>query len=96
MRDIEPKKDTYAEGPSLATKQSKPRYPTMRLPLDAIPEAKKWDVVKEGESKGKEYTIELRVRMIGLSQGRFDQSAEFELRGIECGEMEGKGENEGG
>lgn len=91
MRDIEPKKDKYAEGPSLAVKESKPSYPTMRLPLEAIPEAKKWEVVKEGEGKGPEYTIELRVRMIGLSQGRFDQSAEFELRGIGCEEMEEKG-----
>lgn len=55
----------------------------MRLELEAIPEAKKWEVVKEGEDKGKEYVISLRVRMIGLSQGRFDHSAEFELRGID-------------
>lgn len=90
MKDIEPKKDKYAEGPSLATKESKPRYPTMRLDLDTIPEAKKWEVVKEGEEKGKEYEIKVRVRMIGLSQGRFDHSAEFELRGIETGEGEKK------
>ena len=68
---------------TMKEKKSKPRYPIMRLDLETIPEAKKWDVVKEGEEKGKEYVISLRVRMVGLSQGRYDQSAEFELRGID-------------
>jgi len=85
MRKVEPKKDDYAiggDGPLKAGK-SKPRYPVVRLSLDALPEAKKWEVVKEGEDGGPYYIIEMRVRMVSLSQGRFDQSAEFELRGIE-------------
>lgn len=85
MRKVEPKKDDYmlgGDGPMKPAK-SKPRYPVVRLSLDALPEAKKWEVVKEGEDGGPFYIIEMRVRMVSLSQGRFDQSAEFELRGIE-------------
>lgn len=90
MRKVEPKKDDYmlgGDGP-LKPAKSKPRYPTMRLPLDVIPEAKKWEVVKEGESGGPMYEITLQVRQIGLSQGRFDQNAEFEIRGIDTEEAE--------
>jgi len=100
MRDVKPIKDKYAEGPSLAVKESKPRYPTFRLPLDVIPEAKKWEVAKEGEDSGAAYVIEMKVRMIGLSQGRYDQSAEFEIRGIDTEDAsdedsEDAGEGEG-
>lgn len=89
MRKIKPKIDEYMEPSSvgLSKKKAKPHYPTIRLPLEHIPEAKDWEVSKEGEDKGKEYTLELKVRMVGLSQSRFDNTAEFEIREMGCEEM---------
>ena len=78
------------DGPTLKPKKEKPRYPTMTLPLDTIPEAKKWDVVKEGDNSGPYYEIRLKVRQIGLSDARFSKNAEFELRGIETSEYKEK------
>lgn len=95
MRAIKPKVDEYASGPMMsAKKKERPRYPMIRLPLEVIPEAKKWKVVEEGTDKGPSYTITLKVRQIGLSDARFDKSAEFELRGIETGEYDSKEEKE--
>lgn len=75
MRNVKPKQDEYTVGPSLKTKKSPPRYPTVRLDLDTVPEAKDWKV-------GKTYGLEMVVKMVGLSQSRFDNSAEFEIRKI--------------
>lgn len=64
-------------GPSkMKEGESKPIYPTFRLELQHIPEAKKWEI-------GKEYMIEMKVKMVGISQSRYDNSAEFEVREIE-------------
>lgn len=75
MRNVKPMKDKYAEGPGLAVKESKPRYPTIRFDLDTLPEAKDWKV-------GETYGLEMVVKMVGISQSRFDNSAEFEVRKI--------------
>lgn len=64
--------------------ESKPRYPTIRMDLDTIPEAKDWKVSEAGSDKGNEYEITMKVKMIGLSQSRFDSNAEFEVREIEA------------
>lgn len=90
MTKIKPKVDDYMESGigAMKPKKSPPRYPTLRLDLETIPEAKKWEVSKAGSNEGPEYTIELKVKMIGLSQSRFDNSAEFEIREIETGEAD--------
>lgn len=75
MRKVEPKTDEYAEGPSLAVKKSEPRYPTIRLDLETLPEAKDWKV-------GQTYRVEMEIKMVGISQSRYDNSAEFEIRQI--------------
>lgn len=92
MRKIKPKVDSYMEGSisNMKPKKSSPRYPTMRLDLEVVPEAKKWDVAKAGSTDGPEYEITLKVKMIGISQSRFDNSVEFELREIDTGESEEK------
>ena len=80
------------DGPSLASgkpKKMPPNYPKMHLDLDVIPEAKKWEVADAGTDKGPSYTITLMVKMVGLSQSRFDKSAEFEIRGIEIDDADG-------
>ena len=78
MRNIKPKTDKYMKGgmgPMLKEEKSKPIYPTFRVDLEHLPEAKKWDL-------GKQYGLEMQVKLIGLSQSRFDNSAEFEIRKI--------------
>lgn len=67
-----------SSGPSkLSEAKSKPIYPTVRLDLEHLPEAKDWKI-------GKTYRIEMMVKMIGISQSRFDNSSEFEIRNIEA------------
>lgn len=81
MRKVKPKVDDYSSGPMLKPTKSKPRYPTVRMDLDTIPEAKEWKV-------GKTYEVGLKLKMVGISQSRFDNSAEFEIRGIEPDDTE--------
>lgn len=81
MRKITPKQDEYmmSEGPSISMKKKKaePIYPKIRIDLEHIPEAKKWDI-------GKEYKVELKLKMVGLSISRYDNTAEFEIRELGC------------
>lgn len=60
----------------MATKESEPRYPSIRIDLQHIPEAKKWKV-------GETYKVSMMLKMTGISQSRFDNSAEFEIHEIE-------------
>lgn len=62
--------------------KSEPVYPRFRIDLEHLPEAKKWRV-------GEEYEISMRVKMMGLSISRFDNSVEFDIKEIETGEVEG-------
>lgn len=71
MRKIKPKTDSMMIN-AVKPQKSKPVYPTFRIDLEHIPEAKKW---KLGES----YNIEITGKMVSLSQSRFDNSAEFEI-----------------
>lgn len=61
--------------------KSKPIYPTFRMDLEFLPEAKDWKV-------GQSYEITMNVKMIGLSQSRYDNSAEFEIREVETADAE--------
>ena len=89
MRKITPKTDKYMIGGDMPSKkgESKPIYPTIRIDLEHLPEAKKWEV-------GKSYNLELSLKMVGLSQSRYDNSAEFEIHEIEPEEVEDKEEDE--
>lgn len=80
MRDVKPKQDeelTVSSGPGKPLKKQKPEpiYPRVRIELDTLPEAKKWEV-------GDLYEIRMQVRMVGLSISRYDNSADFEIRKI--------------
>jgi hypothetical protein len=87
MRNVKPKTDKYMSPSSVGLKkaESKPVYPTVRFDLDTIPEAKDWKV-------GSTYRIEMEVKMVGLSQSRYDNSAEFEVRKIEADDETGDDE----
>lgn len=76
MKKIIPKrypeiKADVAKGPK------KDVYPQLSLPLQHLPEAKKWEVEKT-------YNVSLELKMISLSVGEEDYNnrAEFEIRGI--------------
>jgi len=86
MRKIKPKTEKYMTDKVGPAKETKPIYPTMRIDLEHLPEAKKWGL-------GKEYGLELKVKLVGLSQSRFDNSAEFEMHEVGTEGMEEKGEH---
>ena len=58
--------------------EDKPIYPSFRIELSHLPEAKKWDI-------GKEYTLTLKLKMIGLSMSRYQNDAEFEIHMLGIG-----------
>lgn len=87
MRDIKPKTDSYAE-PSLGSLKkvkAKPIFPTFRIDLEHLPEAKNWKL-------NNEYNIEMKLKLVGLSQSRFDNSAEFEILAIESDDAMAEGD----
>jgi hypothetical protein len=76
IKKITPKKnrsmiECSEKGPS-------PTYPHLRVELEHLPEAKKWDI-------GKEYTIELQLKMTGISISRFQNDVEFDIVGMSDG-----------
>lgn len=75
LRKIKPKTESYMVNASKKG-ESEPIYPRFSLDLDHIPEAKDWKI-------GETYNIEFKVKMTGLSQSRFDNSADFEILEIE-------------
>ncbi len=77
MRNVKPKTDEYMSPSPMGLKKGKsaPVYPCVRLDLDTVPEAKSWKV-------GETYILEMEVKMVGLSQSRHDNSAEFEIHKI--------------
>jgi len=58
-----------------AKTESKPIYPSFRIELIHLPEAKKWEI-------GKEYKITLKLKMTGISISRYQNDSEFEIHAI--------------
>lgn len=87
MREIKPKMsgDTLEAMP--AKMEKKPIYPTIRIDLTHLPEAKKWKV-------GDMYDMKLHLKMVGLSQSRFQNESEYEIHGIDTGEKMDKMDEE--
>ena len=81
IKKITPK--TTKDMIGMSSKEPEPRYPHLRMELEFIPEAKKWEI-------GKEYTIEMQVKMTGISISRFQNDAEFDIVGMSEGEEAGK------
>lgn len=86
MRSIKPQKDEYMINASKKG-ESEPRYPSFRLDLEHIPEAKNWKL-------GEDYEIEMKVKLVGLSQSKFDNGAEFEIKEIGTEDEEDESEEE--
>ena len=80
MRKIKPKTDKMMTD-SPANVKEKPNYPTIRIDLDHIPEAKKWKI-------GNHYKITMDVKMVGISQSKYQNDSEFEIREIETAKSE--------
>lgn len=84
MRKIVPKSDKSMMDTPIKSSMEKDIYPSFRLELTHLPEAKKWKI-------GQEYEISMKVKMVGISQSRFQNDAEFEIKEIES---EGSTEDE--
>lgn len=80
MRKIEPKVEQCGlDMPCNTVKEKeepKKIYPHLRLEHQFFPETKKWEV-------GKEYKIEMTVKMTGLSIARFQNDSEFDIVGFD-------------
>lgn len=78
MRKIEPEVYDDDGMDSLIGNKRKKRdvYPEFRVDNKFLPEAKKWEV-------GKEYTVKLKLKMIGKSISKFQNNTEYEIRGVE-------------
>ena len=63
--------------------EDKPIYPNFRIELVHLPEAKKWEI-------GQEYTITMKLKMVGISISRYQNDAEFEIHEIGIGKGEDK------
>jgi len=79
MRKITPKQDSYmtGSGPGKPMKKEKgnPVYPKFNIGLEHLPEAKNMKL-------GDHAHIQIHGKLSRLSQGGYDNSAEFEIHGI--------------
>ena len=93
LRKITPEQDEYAIGGHGGLKKGKsaPVYPRVRLDLKHLPEAKNMKL-------GDEVHLHVHGKLSGLSQGRFDNSAEIEMHhvGLKKGKLKKHGDNEVG
>lgn len=80
MRAIEPKEEKSMGCCEVESPKSKTRkyYPMFRIDLKHLPEAKKWDLSDE-------YTVTLKLKMVGISQSKYQNDSEFEIIGIDPG-----------
>ena len=90
MRKITPKQDSYmtGSGPGKPMKKEKsnPIYPKFNIGLEHLPEAKNMKL-------GDHARIQIHGKLSRLSQGGYDNSAEFEIHGISH-KKKSKGDNE--
>jgi hypothetical protein len=79
MRKITPKQDNYmigsGPGKPLKNGKSNPIYPKFNIGLEHLPEAKNMKL-------GEHAHIQIHGKLSRLSQGGYDNSAEFEIHGI--------------
>lgn len=77
IKKITPKvSDSMLDCCGSSSKKPEPQYPRFRIELQYLPEAKKWDLESE-------YTITLKLKMVGISMARFQKDAEFDIVGID-------------
>ena len=88
MKKVEPKKEKYMTSGGKEAAE-KPSYPTIRVPLEHLPDAKKCEL-------GDMCHVGIMGKVVSLSQSRFDKSVEFEMHevGMEMGKKGEKGEHE--
>lgn len=83
MREIKPKEmenmvsEVSPSGHKAKTKSENNKiYPHIRLEHEFFPECKKFEV-------GKEYIIEMKVKMTGISISRFQNDSDFDILAFE-------------
>ena len=76
MRKVKPKSVDEEYGPMRAKGGKEKIYPKIRIHTDHLPEAKDWKV-------GESHEIHMKGKMVGLSQSKFQNEAEFEITHIE-------------
>lgn len=79
MRKIKPTEANTMDCPcevSSSKEKNKKIYPSFRMDHKYFPESKKWEV-------GKDYTVTLKLTMVGQSISRFNNESEFEIKGID-------------
>lgn len=90
MRKITPKQDEYMTGSGpgkpMKKEKAKPIYPKFSIGLEHLPEAKSMKL-------GDHAHIQIHGKLSRLSQGGYDNSAEFEIHGIGH-KKKSKGDNE--
>jgi hypothetical protein len=76
MRKVKPKSTDEEYGPLRTKGANEKIYPKIRIHTDHLPEAKDWKV-------GESHELHLRGKMVGLSQSKFQNEAEFEVTHLE-------------
>ena len=73
MRKIKPEEMKGVEVPSKG--EHKKVYPSFRIDLKHLPQAKKWEV-------GKNYVLTLELEQTGISMDEYRNEASFEIHGL--------------
>jgi len=79
MRPIVPKTSSSLGEPcceSSSKEKVKKYYPMFRIDLTHLPEAKKWKLDEI-------HTVTLKLKMVGISQSKYQNDSEFEIIGID-------------
>lgn len=87
LRKVKPVNHAASLTSMLKNMAATDQYPTIRIPLDCIPEAKDWEI-------GEDYEVDMVLRMVGLTNTKHEQIAEFEIREVGPEDDEGENENE--
>lgn len=75
--------EIYGRGVPEGKRDTRKHFPTVSVPLDALPEAKNWE-------PGKTYDVMFRLRMTGLNLRRNGDSKDsgdsnYEIHGVDVG-----------
>ncbi len=76
MRKVKPQSNDDRFGIASSKHDKEKSFPRFHIGLEHLPEAKKWEI-------GKEYLVTLKLKQTGISISKFDNSADFDIIGID-------------